>query len=143
MPKTVTLLTGIQPDVQFDLQNPTGVKESPLIQALSYKSKGDCMEILAKYSGLTFDKKYNLLLKNGSQQVTLSEAFRFYGFLTTMIKCPHCMKGISIDLIFLHLQHNYQNKGHKFTNKEVIQFFIDEEDGKNADIIFKKNNKPR
>jgi len=143
MAKTITSLSGIQQDIQFNLQNPTGATQSPLIQALSYKSKGDCMEILAKYADLNYDKKFNLLLRNGSQQVTLSEVFRYYGFLTTMIKCPHCMKGISTDIIMLHLQKNYQNKGHKFSNQQVIQFFLDEESGKNTDIIFKKNNRPR
>ena len=100
------------------------------------------MEILAKYAGLDYDKKYNLLLR-GNQQLTLSEVFRYYGVLTSTIKCPHCLKGISMDLIFLHLQHNFQNKGHKFTNNQVIQFFLDEDSGKNADIIWKKNNKHR
>jgi len=100
------------------------------------------MEILAKYAGLDYDKKYHLLLR-GDQQVTLSEVFRYYGILTSTIRCPHCLKGISMDLIFLHLQNNFQNKGHKFTNQQVVQFFLDEDSGKNSEIIFKKNNKHR
>jgi len=142
MSKTVKLVTGIEQGVPLDMANPTGATQSPLIQALTYNAKGDCMQILAKYAGLDYNKKYHFLLR-GSQQVTLSELFRFYGFLLSSIKCPHCLKGISIDLIFLHLQHNFDNKGHKFTNKQVIQFFLDEESGKNADIIWNKNNKPR
>lgn len=142
MTSKVRSVSGVEQGVQLDMSNPTGLKQSPIIQALTYQSKGDSMEILAKYAGLEYDKKYNLLLR-GIQQVTLSEVFRFYGILTTAIKCPHCLEGIGIDLIFLHLQHNFQNKGHNFTNKQVIQFFLDEESGKNSDIIWKKNNKPR
>jgi len=141
MASRVRSVSGIQQGVMLDMANPIATKQSPLIQALSYNAKGDCIEVLTNYAGLEYDKKFNLILR-GSQQVTLSEVFRFYGFLLTAIKCPHCLKGISIDTIFLHLQHNY-NKGHKFSNKQVIQFFIDEETGKNSDIIWKKNNKVR
>lgn len=142
MTTRVRSVSGIQKGVQLDMSNPTGLKQSPIIQALTYNAKGDCMEILAKYAGLEYDKKYHFLLR-GSQQVTLSEVFRFYGVLTTAIKCPHCLEGVGIDLIFLHLQHNFQNRGHRLTNNQVIQFFLDEESGKNVDIIWKKNNKPR
>jgi len=138
----VRSVSGIQKGVMLDMANPTGATQSPIIQALTYNAKGDCIEILAKYAGLEYNKKFNLLLR-GSQQVTLSEVFRFYGVLTTAIKCPHCLEGVGIDLIFLHLQYNFQNIGHKFSNKQVIQFFLDEESGKNSDIIWKKNNKAR
>jgi len=137
MTKSITSVAGIQQGVQLDMTNPTNATQSPIILALTARSKGDCMEILAKYAGLNYDKKYHLLLR-GDQQVTLSEVFRYYGILTNAIKCPHCLKGISMDLIFLHLQHNFQNKGHRFTNQQVIQFFLDEDSGKNADIIWKK-----
>jgi len=145
MTKSITSVAGIQQGVQLDMTNPSNATESPIILALTTQTKsdkGDSMEILAKYAGLNYDKKYHLLLR-GDQQVTLSEVFRYYGILTSTIKCPHCLKGISMDLIFLHLQHNFQNKGHRFTNQQVIQFFQDEDSGKNADIIWKKNNKRR
>jgi len=145
MTKSITSVAGVQEGVQLDMSNPSNATQSPIILALSTQTKydkGDCMEILAKYAGLDYDKKYNLLLR-GDQQVTLSEVFRYYGILTSMIKCPHCLEGISMDLIFLHLQKNYQNKGHRFTNQQVVQFFLDEDSGKNSDIIFKKNNKHR
>jgi len=145
MTKSVIAVKGIEQGVQLDMSNPSNATQSPIILALTTQTKndkGDCMEILAKYAGINYDKKYNLLLR-GNQQVTLSEVFRYYGILTSMIKCPHCLKGISIDLIFLHLQKNYQNKGHKFSNQQVIQFFLDEDSGKNSEIIFNKNNKHR
>jgi len=138
----VRSVSGIEKGVMLDMANPTNATQSPLIQALTYHAKGDCMQVLASYAGLEYDKKYHFLLR-GNQQVTLSEVFRFYGILTTAIKCPHCLQGVGIDIIFLHLQHNFQNKGHKFSNKQVIQFFLDQDSGKNADIIWKKNNKPR
>jgi len=121
--KSITSVAGIQQGVQLDMTNPTNATQSPIILALTNKSKGDCMQVLAKYAGLQYDQKYHLLLR-GDQQVTLSEVFRYYGILTSSIRCPHCLKGISMDLIFLHLQHNFQNKGHKFTNQQVIQFFF-------------------
>ncbi len=142
MTSRVRSVSGVEQGVLLDMSNPTGATQSEIIQALLYKSKGDCMQTLANYAGLEYDKKYNLLLR-GSQQLTLSEVFRHYGFLTTALRCPYCMTGVGIDLIFLHLQHNFQNKGHKFSNKEVIQFFLDEESGKNSDMFYEKNNKPR
>jgi len=145
MTKSVTSVAGIQQGVQLDMANPTNATQSPIILALTSQTKndkGDCMQVLAKYAGIQYDQKYNLLLR-GSQQLTLSEIFRYYGILTSTIRCPHCLKGISMDLIFLHLQKNFQNKGHRFTNQQVIQFFLDEDSGRNSEIIFKENNKHR
>jgi len=98
MTTRVRSVSGIQKDVLLDMSNPTGKTQSPLIQALTYHAKGDCIEVLANYAGLEYNKKHNLILR-GSQQVTLSEVFRYYGILTTAIKCPHCLEGIGIDLI--------------------------------------------
>jgi len=134
---TVNLVSGIQEGVMLDMQNPTGSKQSELIQALTSQTKGDSMQILAKYAGLQYIKKYNLLLRE-DHQVTLSEVFRYYGVLLNSIRCPYCMQSLSMDIIFLHLQHRYKN-GHSFTHKEVIQFWLDEQSGKNSDI-FKQNN---
>ncbi len=139
MTTAVKSVTRIQQGVDLDMANPTDTKQSPIVEALSSKSKGDSMEILAKHAGLEFNKKYNLLLR-GNKQVTLREVFRFYGVLGTTIRCPHCLESIGLDVVLLHLQHNFQGKGHRFTNKQVVEFFKNEQAGKNADIIWAKNN---
>jgi len=141
MTKTVRAVSGIQQGVQLDMANPTGVKQSQIIQALTSQSKGDSMEILAKYAGLQYIKKYNLLLRE-DHQVTVSEVLRFYGVLPNTIRCPYCMDSMSMDLIFLHLEHKFK-KGHSFTHKQVIQFFLDEESGKNSDLFKENNLRPR
>jgi len=138
---TVNLVSGIAQGVQLDMANPTGSNQSQLIQALTSQSKGDSMEILAKFADLEYIKKYNLLLRE-DHQVTLSEVFRYYGVLFDMIRCPYCMQSMSMDLIFLHLQHKFKN-GHSFTHKQVIQFFIDEESGKNSELFKENNIRPR
>jgi len=134
---TVNLVSGIQQGVQLDMANPTGAKQSQIIQALTSQTKGDSMQILAKFAQLVYIKKYNLLLRE-DHQVTLSQVFQHYGVLPDMIRCPYCMQSLSMDLIFLHLQHKFKN-GHSFTHKEVIQFFLDEESGKNS-ILYTENN---
>ncbi len=131
-----------QPAVKLEMENPTGATQSPIIEALSSKSKGDSMEILAKYAGLEYNKKYNMLLR-GNKQVTLSEVLRFYGVLGTTIRCPHCLAPLGLDLFFLHMQNNFQNKGHNLTHRQFIRFFLDEESGKNSQIIWDKNNSHR
>ncbi len=139
MTTAVKSVTRVQQGVDLDMANPTGTKQSPIVEALSSKCTGDSMVRLAKFAGLEYIKKYNLLLR-GSQQVVLRDVFRFYGVLGTTIRCPHCLESIGIDVVLIHLQNNFRGKGHRFTNKQVVQFFIDEETGKNADIIWKKNN---
>jgi len=138
---TVNLVSGIQEGIRLDMANTTGSNQSELIKALTSQTKGDSMQILAKYAGLEYIKKYNLLLRE-DHQVTLSEVFRYYGVLPNMIRCPYCMGSISMDLIFLHLQHKFKN-GHSFTHKECIQFFIDEESGKNSELFKENNIRPR
>ena len=79
MGSRVGLASKIEQGTDFDLSQPeTLQKEQPIIRALKSAKTGDSVEILAKYSGLVYDKKFRVILNNFSM-VTLDQRLERYG----------------------------------------------------------------
>ena len=122
----------------FDITQPeTLLKEQPIIRALKSQKTGNSIEILAEYSGLKYNKKFNLILDNHTP-IPIDHLLSRYGFTSRVLRCPHCMQSVDVLVLFQHLQDGFQD-GHKFTHQKVIEFFQGDIDGTNQEMFEEKN----
>lgn len=134
MAQNVGILTGVQQGDIINMSHKIDPKKlHPLVRALKENKKGDSLQLLAKFAGLNYDPKYNILLDQKGDQMLPSKLFEHYSFIQNSIGCIFCYQRISVNVIFLHLQHGYQ-QGHRFDHSKIIQFFTDETNGKHDEI---------
>jgi len=138
MGSRVGVATKIQQGIDFDMSRPELLqKEQPIIRALKSQKSGLSIQILAEFSGLTFNKEFNYCLDNNTP-IPIDHLLSRYGFISRVIRCPYCLESVDVLALFQHLQNNFQS-GHKFSHEKVIEFFQGDIDGTNQALIEKKN----
>ncbi len=109
-------------------QNIGGEKRTHLIIHTLNKSKAKnktVLEILVKGAGYEYISKQNWIIDHRGDIILPHQLIDRYGLLGNSLRCPICMEPKSWDVIFEHLQSNYEH-GHNLSTDKTIKFFSDE-----------------
>jgi len=105
-----------------------GKKRIHLINSTLTNSKAKnktVLEILIKGAGYEYIPKQNWIIDHRGDIILPSELIERYGLLSNSVRCPICMDPKSWDVIFAHLQGDYQ-KGHKLSTDKTIKLFSEQ-----------------
>jgi len=113
---------------EIPAQNIGGTKRIHLINSTLTKSKAKnltVLEILIKGAGYEYIPKHNWIIDRRGDIILPSELIDRYGLLGDSLRCPICMDVYNWDVIFAHLQGDYQ-KGHKLSTDKTIKLFSEQ-----------------
>jgi len=105
-----------------------GTKRTHLIIHTLNKSKAKnktVLEILIKGAGYEYIPKQNWIIDHRGDIILPSELIERYGLLGNSLRCPICMDPKNWDVIFAHLQGDFQ-KGHKLSTDKTIKLFSEQ-----------------
>lgn len=129
MAHSVGIATEIHEDDLINMGHKIDSKKlHALVRAMQTGKSGDSLQILAKAAGIKYNSKFNVLTDQAGNQILPSKLLEWYGFRESYIGCIHCYQNIKSNVIFLHLNHGYQ-QGHKFNHSKTVRFFTDETNG--------------